>query len=137
MYIYTDGASRGNGGESASAFIIMDQYNKEVQRDVRHIGLATNNMAEYMAVHDALQYCYLNVVVEPEITIVSDSMLIINQLKGTWRINNNNLKEINKHIRFYINAINASFKYEWVPRTHSIIAMCDKMNNQCLDGEIE
>ena len=134
MYIYTDGASRGNGGESASAFIIVDIHNKEIQCGVRSIGLATNNMAEYMAVHDALQYCYLNIILEPSITIVSDSMLVINQLKGTWRINNNNLKEINKHIRFYIDHINASFTYEWVPRTHPMISLCDKMNNQCLDS---
>jgi ribonuclease HI len=134
MYIYTDGASRGNGGESASSFIIVDKNNIELQRGVRNIGLATNNMAEYMAVHDALQYCYLNVILEPSITIVSDSTLVINQLKGIWRINNNNLKEINRNIRFYINNMNASFTYEWVSRTHSMIALCDKMNNQCLDS---
>lgn len=134
MYIYTDGASRGNGGESAAAFIIIDKNNIELHRGVRNIGLATNNMAEYMAVHDALQYCYLNVILEPSIAIISDSMLVINQLKGTWRINNNNLKEINRNIRFYINNMNASFIYEWVPRTHPMIALCDKMNNQCLDS---
>jgi len=134
MYIYTDGASRGNGGESASSFIIIDKNNIELQHGVRRIGLATNNMAEYMAVHDALQYCYLNIILEPTITIVSDSTLVINQLKGVWRINNINLKEINKHIRFYIDHMDASFTYEWVPRTHPMISMCDKMNNQCLDS---
>ena len=136
IYIYTDGASRGNGGESASAYIIMTDKNEELARGVRHIGLATNNMAEYMAVHDAIEYCYLNIIFEPveNCKIISDSTLVINQLKGAWKINNQNLKEINHHIKFYIDNIGTKFEYEWVSRNHPIIKECDKMNNQCLDS---
>jgi len=103
LEIYTDGASRGNGGESAASYIIYKD-GKELIRGVRHIGLTTNNMAEYMAVHDAIEYCYLNMVFGPDenCTIISDSMLIINQLSGKWKINNHNLKEINHNIKFYL-----------------------------------
>lgn len=137
MEIYTDGASRGNGGESASAYII---YNDgiELARGVRHIGLATNNMAEYMAVHDAIEYCYLNLTLDHlELCIViSDSMLVINQLSGKWRINNQNLQEINKNIKFYLNNMGITFEFKWVPRENNIIKQCDVMNNQCLDAVI-
>jgi len=134
--IYTDGASRGNGGESASAYIIIGEDGKELARGVRHIGLATNNMAEYMAVHDAVEYCYLNIVFEPSdcFKIISDSTLVINQLNKNWRINNHNLQEIVHNIRFYLDNMGSRFVFEWEPRTNKIIKECDKMNNQCLDS---
>jgi ribonuclease HI len=135
LEIYTDGASRGNGGESASAYII---YNDgiELARNVRHIGLATNNMAEYMAVHDAIEYCYLNIMFNPAecCTIISDSMLVINQLNGKWKINNQNLKEINHNIKFYLDNMGIKFNFEWVSRENIVIKKCDLMNNQCLDA---
>lgn len=134
MTIYTDGASRGNGGESASSFIIFDD-DKEIARGVRHIGLATNNMAEYMAIHDAIEYCYLNIIFEPVecCKIVSDSALVINQLSGKWKINNINLREINHNIKFYLDNMGTKFIFEWEPRTNKFIKECDKMNNKCLD----
>jgi ribonuclease HI len=135
LKLYTDGASRGNGGESASAYIIYNDE-QEVARSVRHIGLATNNMAEYMAVHDAVEYCYLNVVFKPDdvYTIVSDSMLVINQLSGKWKINNYNLREINHNIKFYLDNMGIKVTFEWVPRENDFIRKCDKMNNDCLDA---
>jgi ribonuclease HI len=134
--IYTDGASRGNGGESAAAYIILNEDGKELARGVRHIGLATNNMAEYMAVHDAIEYCYLNITFDPSdcFKIISDSTLVINQLNKNWRINNHNLQEIVHNIRFYLDNMGSRFAFEWEPRTNKIIKECDKMNNQCLDS---
>jgi len=133
--IYTDGASRGNGGESASSYIILDKDGKELARNVRHIGIATNNMAEYMAVHDAIEYCYLNIIFNPTecCKVISDSALVINQLSGKWKINNQNLKEINRNIKFYLDNMGTRFAFEWEPRTNHFIKECDKMNNICLD----
>lgn len=134
--IYTDGASRGNGGESASSYIILDKDGNELARNVRHIGIATNNMAEYMAVHDAIEYCYLNIIFDPVecCKIISDSALVINQLSGKWKINNQNLKEINHNIKFYLDNMGTRFAFEWEPRTNHFIKECDKMNNICLDS---
>lgn len=134
--LYTDGASRGNGGESAAAYIIIGEDGNELTRGVRHIGLATNNMAEYMAVHDAIEYCYLNIMFGPSdcFKIVSDSTLVINQLNGKWKINNANLREIIHNIKFYLDNMGSRFAFEWEPRTNKIIKECDKMNNQCLDS---
>ena len=86
VYIYTDGASRGNGGKSAAAFIITNGAT-EIARSARYLGNATNNIAEYMAVYDALEYCLNNNICRKGTvtTIISDSQLIINQLKGAWK----------------------------------------------------
>jgi ribonuclease HI len=134
VYIYTDGASRGNGGKSAASFIITNG-SIELKRSARYLGNATNNIAEYMAVYDALEYCMNNNLSRKGTvtTIISDSQLIINQLKGNWKINKSELKQINDDIRAIISESGGKFQYEWVPRTHSIISECDKMNNKVLD----
>lgn len=133
VYIYTDGASRGNGGDSASSYIITDG-SREINRGVRYVGHVTNNMAEYFAVYDGVLYSYNNDLLRGYNSIVSDSQLIINQLKGNWKINNGDLKEINNIIRHYIDSSGGKFSYEWVPRTHAIIKECDRMNNNLLDS---
>lgn len=136
IYLYTDGASRGNPGESAAAYIICNGE-KELYSDVRHIGLATNNMAEYMAVHDAVEHCYLNpddINDKEGFTVISDSLLVINQLKGEWKINNKDLKEINRNVKFLIERMNVLFAFKWKPRENFVIQRCDKMNNDCLNA---
>jgi ribonuclease HI len=134
VYIYTDGASRGNGGKSAAAFIITNG-GIEIARNAQYLGNTTNNMAEYMAVYNALQYCLNNNICRKGTinTIISDSQLIINQLNGTWRINKPELKEMNDDIRHMISDTESKFLYEWVPRTHSMVKECDLMNNKLLD----
>jgi ribonuclease HI len=134
VYIYTDGASRGNGGKSAAAFIITNG-NTEITRSARYLGNTTNNMAEYSAVYDALEYCILNNICRRGTinTILSDSQLIINQLNGSWRINKPELRQINDDIRHMISDTESKFLYEWVPRTHSMVKECDAMNNKLLD----
>jgi ribonuclease HI len=134
VFIFTDGASRNNGGESAAAFIVMDNNEStELKRGVRYLGHVTNNIAEYVAVHDGIQYCYQNNILDNYNTIVSDSQLVVNQLNGSWKINNDNLRELNNIIRGYTNNSGVSFSYKWVPRTNPIIQRCDRMNNELLD----
>ena len=136
IFIYTDGASRGNGGESAAAYIICNGKN-EMFSNVRHIGLATNNMAEYMAVHDGIEHCYLNsdIFNDPEgFTVISDSLLVMNQLKGEWRIKNKELYKMNQNVQFFIDHMDFPFKFVWKSREHPVLKRCDRMNNDCLNN---
>jgi len=55
LYIYTDGASRGNPGKSASGYLILDSSNKPLLKEVFYNGRKTNNFAEYMAIIAALE----------------------------------------------------------------------------------
>ena len=54
--IYCDGASRSNPGE-ASVGVSISHENIEIKVISRKIGIATNNVAEYQALIDGLQYC--------------------------------------------------------------------------------
>ena len=92
--IYTimfDGGSRGNPGNSGCGFVIYDSENNEIDHGYKNIGFNTNNVAEYTALYLALILArkkeYNNIIIK------GDSMLVINQLKGVWKVKNANLKK--------------------------------------------
>ncbi len=78
--IFVDGSSRGNPGPCGGAFVIYNEKGEEIERRSFKLPYGTNNMAEYMAVIEALKRAlelgYKN------LHIKSDSELIINQLNG-------------------------------------------------------
>jgi len=136
VYIYTDGASRGNGGPSAGSFIIEDGGYNELARHSDYLGNMTNFMAEYMAIYNAIKFAYENGFVRGNTpnTLISDSEIVINQLKGKYKINHPNLKKINESIKTFLQFSKIHMTFEWAPRTHSRIKECDKMNNHLLDS---
>lgn len=56
LKIYSDGASRGNPGPSAIAFIILSENGKILKKISKYVGIRTNNQAEYEALISALEY---------------------------------------------------------------------------------
>jgi len=54
--VYTDGGARGNPGPAAIGVYIVDSEGKEILRKSKQIGKATNNIAEYRAVIEALKW---------------------------------------------------------------------------------
>ena len=92
--IYIDGGSRGNPGESAVGFIIMDDTGKELFRYGKKIGYKTNNCAEYIALVEVLKYLkrYRHLFSKKEsITIYSDSILLVNQINGYYKVKSKNI----------------------------------------------
>jgi len=90
-----DGASRGNPGKSGAGAVLY-KNNKEIWSVSRNLGIQTNNYAECFAmalgIDKAFELGIKNLIVE------GDSMLIINQLKGKWKIKNEDLKNIHLSI---------------------------------------
>lgn len=131
--IYTDGASRGNPGPAAYAFTITI-LGEPIYKESKYIGTATNNIAEYTAVLKALEEPLVGIVTNerPNITIFSDSMLIVNQLNGTYKVKNPELAEYHEKI---VNLIKkcSSFQIKHVNRSNTHISTCDKLCNQTLD----
>ena len=54
MIIYTDGASRGNPGPAGAAFVLTDDNGNQICAKAAFLGKATNNIAEYTALLNAL-----------------------------------------------------------------------------------
>ena len=88
--IYTDGAARGNPGLAAVGYIIF-RGDKLIKKNVKYIGKSTNNIAEYRAVINALRIAPKN----KEITLYSDSKLIVNQITGKFKVKKEHQLKIN------------------------------------------
>jgi ribonuclease HI len=92
--IYTDGAAKGNPGPAGIGVVIYAGDGEKIKEWGRAIGHATNNVAEYLALIEALQQTH-DMGVE-EITVMADSQLMVRQLTGEYRVKSNKLKHLYK-----------------------------------------
>jgi ribonuclease HI len=132
IYIYTDGASRGNPGKSASGYLILDSSNKPLLKEVFYNGRKTNNFAEYMAIIAALEKVAKLYGYENNITLTSDSEVAVKQINGLYKVKEKHLKELNKRViglawKF------KSCKFQNAKRENRYIAMVDRELNRFLD----
>jgi ribonuclease HI len=82
--LFTDGASRGNPGPAGAGIVIEDENGMRLQGLHRWLGHTTNNEAEYKAVIDGLKA--VQEWKPDRLEVYLDSKLVVEQLKGTWRI---------------------------------------------------
>lgn len=83
-FVFVDGASKGNPGESAVAFVVCDPKGNILFEMASRIGIATNNEAEYWALIFALDF--LKQWKVERLTVFSDSELLVRQIEGTYRV---------------------------------------------------
>ncbi len=86
-----DGASKGNPG-IAGAGAVLYENGKEIWCISRYLGIQTNNYAECFAVILGIDEACTREIKNLEVE--GDSMLVINQLKGKWKVNNKDLKTL-------------------------------------------
>ena len=129
MIVEADGASRGNPGPASYGAIVLDaSTGGTLAERGEAIGVATNNVAEYRGLIAGLQAAQQ--VGAERVTVRMDSKLVIEQAKGTWKINNVTLRELHNQAR----AIASGFDeivFEWVPRAQNTRA--DRLANEALD----
>jgi ribonuclease HI len=93
--LYADGGARGNPGPAGSGSVVFDQLGKRIVEVSDYIGVATNNVAEYEAVLRglaALAAAYPPGYFEHhEVLVRMDSKLVIEQLKGAYKVKHPNL----------------------------------------------
>ena len=95
--IYTDGASRGNPGPASAGGIIISPSGGTVYELSIPLGIQTNNYAEYMALLLTLQKAKILGI--KKVDVFMDSKLVVEQVQGNWKINNECLKVINNEIQ--------------------------------------
>ncbi len=131
--VFTDGASRGNPGNAAWAFVIVDDDNAIIKRDSGYIGHATNNDAEYMAIEYAIKALYQ--MGKYTASIYSDSEIVVRQLNGQYRCKEPRLqikKAIIKDLEQFV-----IVGYYNVPRENAFIRECDRLCNVELNNHEE
>jgi len=132
LTIYTDGASRGNPGQAASAWLIIRGDNV-LESDVLTLGRATNNVAEYSALNSALKcaakYCNPK---ETRLAVFSDSNLMISQLNGNYAVRSPDLTPLFEKAK-RLSADYAGVTFTHVPRENAYVGSCDWLCNNALD----
>lgn len=97
VIVYSDGGSRGNPGPSASGFVIMNRNQDVVHQGGMYLGITTNNQAEYHGVRLGLEKALE--MGAKTVDFRMDSLLVVNQLNGIYKIKNRELWPINERIK--------------------------------------
>jgi ribonuclease HI len=92
LVAYSDGGARGNPGPAGYGVVIKDQSGRKLAALSQYLGHRTNNFAEYQGLIAALEYA---LEAGPKaIKVVSDSELLVRQIKGIYKVKNLTLQEL-------------------------------------------
>jgi ribonuclease HI len=128
VIVHCDGAARGNPGPAGIGAWIVDPSGAVLAEVARGLGIATNNQAEYTAAIEGLRRAHeLGAV---EVTLRSDSRLLVEQLEGRFRVKNPTLQRLHRRVREEAAAFER-VRYEHVPRERNVEA--DRLANRGVD----
>ncbi len=128
--LYTDGGARGNPGPAAAAFVLEAEDGTVLDARGDAIGTATNNVAEYTALLNGLRRAAELGLTELE--VVSDSELMVKQMRGEYKIKNEALRSLSAEASQLARAL-GSVTYTAVRREHNVLA--DQLVNDALDAD--
>jgi ribonuclease HI len=132
VLMFCDGGSRGNPGPSAIGAVVFDPSNDPptVLAEVsEYIGVTTNNVAEYKAMIAGLEAAAR---FSPRRVLVrADSKLVIEQVKGTWKVKQPHLQPLRAEARRLVDEFEQT-DLRHVPRAQN--AAADALVNQALDA---
>lgn len=132
IIVFTDGASRGNPGPASYGFTILDENRKLLYEEGRCIGITTNNVAEYTAALEALNYIKKKYGQKQlRVELFADSKLAVEQLSGRFKIKSPHLKLIIDKIKI-LSLDLGGVRYTHVPRAKNTAA--DRLANLALDS---
>lgn len=132
LKLYADGGSRGNPGPSASGFVLMDEHDNVIKKSGVYLGITTNNQAEYHSLKFGLEEAYkLNA---SEVHAYMDSLLVVNQMKGIYKIKNRDLWPLHEAIQALVDRFK-KVTFTHVPRELNKLA--DSEVNDTLDAELK
>ncbi|KKQ81815.1 MAG: Ribonuclease H [Candidatus Daviesbacteria bacterium GW2011_GWF2_38_7] len=130
LIIFTDGASRGNPGHASYGFTISNEDGKLLHESGKYIGIATNNVAEYMAVLEALKYVKEKYSKDlRSIELFADSKLVAEQLSGRYKVKSAHLKPLIGSIKILVLELGGVL-FTHVPRAKN--AEADRLANLAL-----
>jgi ribonuclease HI len=127
--LFTDGGARGNPGPAAYGFVLEAEDGTVLAAEGQAIGVATNNVAEYSALVAGLRKALeLHV---PDVEVVSDSELLVKQMRGEYRVKNEALRALFVEAGTLARKLQ-SVEYRHVRRAHNELA--DQLVNEALDA---
>lgn len=130
--IFVDGASRGNPGPSGIGIVFFDDKKNIVKKLFKFIGNTTNNIAEYTALIYGLQEALIDRY--ENVTVRSDSELMTKQLRGEYRVKNENLRPYYEQFLHLSRGFN---KIEVVTIDRKDNDAADKLANKAVDSRFD
>src|SRR5579872_7442961 len=124
-----DGAARGNPGPASYGVVIRRPDGTPLESIGKYIGRHTNNVAEYYALIAALDYAAANGI--KRLRVQSDSQLIVNQIKGLYKVKHADLRPLHERARKQAAGLEG-FSIQYVPREQNRAA--DQAANAALDN---
>ena len=127
--LYTDGGARGNPGPAAFAYVLEAEDGTVLASHGERFGVATNNVAEYRALVAGLERA-VELAVD-ELEVVSDSELLVKQMRGEYRVKNEMLRDLSLEAARLARKL-VKVEYRHVRRERNVLA--DRLVNEALDA---
>ena len=128
LVAFIDGGARGNPGPAGYGALIQDESRKKIAALSEYLGHQTNNFAEYQGLIAALEYAIANG--HKALKVISDSELLVRQIKGIYKVNNLALRDLHGRAKELITQLDW-FSIGHVLRGHNEEA--DRLANAAMD----
>jgi ribonuclease HI len=125
---FIDGGARGNPGPAGYGVYIRDSKGGVVAELSKFLGVQTNNVAEYSGLVAALEFAIQNGY--KNVQVVSDSELLVKQMRGQYKVNSPDLKPLHERARTMSRKLE-SFDIRHVLRAQNKDA--DRLANRAMD----
>ena len=125
---YIDGGARGNPGPAGYGVRIERPDGTLVEELAGSIGMATNNVAEYRGLLAALEWALARG--HRDVRVRSDSLLLVQQMRGRYRVRNAGLQPLHARARVLADQI-GHVAFEHVGRDRN--AHADRLANAAMD----
>src|SRR6201997_4790347 len=128
LIAHSDGGARGNPGPAGYGAVLQDESGRKGATLSEYLGHQTNNFAEYQGLIGALEYAIKH---GPKaLKVVSDSELLVRQIKGIYKVKNATLKDLHARAKELIAQLDW-FQIGHALREHNRDA--DRLANEAMD----
>lgn len=127
---HVDGASRGNPGPAAAAFVLKDPAGNSLEKKAVFLGNTTNNVAEYTALVKALEA--VKQMGAQELTLFSDSELLVKQINGEYKVKSEQIRPLFRQAVDLLSGL-GNWKVQHTMRENN--AEADELANRALNLE--
>ncbi|PYX32255.1 MAG: ribonuclease HI [Acidobacteria bacterium] len=128
LVAHSDGGARGNPGPAGYGVVMQDESGRKVAALSEYLGHQTNNFAEYQGLIAALEYALQH---GPKaLKVISDSELLVRQIKGIYKVKNPTLKDLHARAKELISQL------DWFSIGHALRGHnqdADRLANVAMD----
>jgi ribonuclease HI len=130
LIAYIDGGARGNPGPAGYGVRLQRPDGSLIEDLCASIGVATNNVAEYRGLLAALEYAASHGY--RGVTVRSDSLLLVKQMTGEYRVKHPGLQPLHQAARQLVAGLER-VRFEHVGR--ALNADADRLANAAMDED--